>query len=455
MQQDFEKIFHRSLAHQKRAHQVLPGAAHTYAKGDDQFPAHMTPVITRGEGCRVWDLDGNEFIEFGGGVRSVTLGHGRREVCDAAYQASLLGTNFARPAALELHATEKMLELIPRADMVKFAKNGSDAVTAAIKIARAYTGREMIAVCGDHPFFSVHDWFIATTPMNSGIPRDVGPQTVKFKYNDLHSVEKLFAEFPNQICAVVLEPEGTEPHRGDFLHQLRELAHRHGALFILDETITGFRWHNGGGQAVFDVEPDLSTFGKAMANGFSVSALCGKREFMQLLGTQHTEAERCFAMSLTHGAETSSLAAFMATAQIYQNEPIVERLYTQGKRLRDGVEQQIDAAGVRGHFNVAGRDCLLIYGTLDQHGQRSQEFRTLFLQELLKRGVLAPNFAVSAAHRDEDIDQTITAVGESLHIYANALKHGVERYLESRPVAPVFRKYNAPAFEAPRKREVA
>ncbi|MCS7034396.1 MAG: glutamate-1-semialdehyde 2,1-aminomutase [Phycisphaerae bacterium] len=449
------KSFRRSQLHQARARQVLPGGAHTYAKGDDQFPQDMAPVIVRGAGCHVWDLDGNEFIEYGCGVRSVTLGHGRREVCEAAFRASLNGMNFTRPAALELAAVEQMLDLIRPAEMVKFAKNGSDAVTAAVKLARAYTGREMVAICGDHPFFSVHDWFIGTTPMNSGIPQAERDRVVKFRYNDLPSVQRLFDEFPGQISCVVLEPESVVAPQGSFLHDLRELAHRNGALFILDETVTGFRWHNGGGQTLFGIVPDLSTFGKAMANGFPVSALCGRREFMRLMGLDHTDRERCFAMSLTHGADTASLAAFIATAEIYRQQPIVETMYRQGSRLREGVERQIDQAGVRGHFTVDGRPCLLLYATLDQNRQRSQAFRTLFLQEMIRRGILAPNFVVTAVHSDADIDYTIAAVGEALQVYRRALEQGIEKYLRGRPVAPVFRKYNTPADPAGHRLEVA
>jgi len=456
MNSDFSPTFDQSIAHQRRAARVLPGGAHTYAKGDDQFPEGMCPVIVRGKGCRVADKDGNEFIEYGAGVRSITLGHGFKPVCDAAYRLSLAGMNFVRPANIELIAAEKMLQVIRGADMVKFGKNGSDAVTAAVKVARAHTGRDMVAVCGDHPFFSVHDWFIGSTPMDSGVPRYARGLTLKFKYNDLASVEQLFESYPNKIACVILEPEAGEPPKQMFLHRLRDLAHRHGALFILDETITGFRWHLGGGQAMYHIDPDLSTFGKAMANGYPVSALCGKREFMKLTGIEHNDRERCFAMSLTHGGETASLAAFIRTAQIYQTRNIVETLHRQGQRLLDGVTREIRRAGVADYFKVSGRPCLLLFATLDENKMRSQPFRTLFLQELMRRGVLAPNFAVNASHSDADIDQTIQAVGESLNIYARALEDGVEKYLAGRAVSPVFRKYNPPPpLQLPARREVA
>lgn len=435
-------VMAQSIAHQKRAHAVIPGAAHTYAKGDDQFPEGLCPVISHGQGAHVWDLDGNEYIEYGSGVRSITLGHGYKPVCDAAYRAMLAGTNFTRPAEIELHAAEKMLNCIGAAEMVKFGKNGSDCVTGAIKIARAYTGREMVAVCGDHPFFSVDDWFIGTTPMNAGIPQFAVNQTVKFKYNDLASVEALFTQYPNQIACIVTEAETTEAPRDSFLHRLQDLCHRNGALLILDETITGFRWHLGGAQRVYNFEPDMSTFGKAMANGFSVSALCGKREFMRLAGIEHQDRERCFALSLTHGAETSSLAACMATIDAYRQHDVVGTLYRQGTRLREGVSEVIQALDLQDYFQITGRPCLLLYATLDQNKQRSQPFRTLFLQELIKRGIIAPNLVVNAAHSDHDIDQTVDLIAEALTVYRNALSDGIEHYLEGRAVKPVFRKFN-------------
>ena len=163
--------FSRSRALQPRAHRLIPGGAHTYAKGDDQYPEQAPGFVVRGKGCHVWDLDGNEFIEYGMGLRAVTLGHAFDPVIQAAYRQMQLGTNFSRPASIEMDLAEAMLEIIDGADMVKFAKNGSDVTTAAVKLARAYTGRDLIAICGDHPFFSTDDWFIGTTEMNAGVPR--------------------------------------------------------------------------------------------------------------------------------------------------------------------------------------------------------------------------------------------------------------------------------------------
>jgi len=434
--------FAKSIAHQRRAHALIPGGAHTYAKGDDQYPENMCPVITRGRGAHVWDLDGNEFIEYGAGVRSVTLGHGYKPVCEAACQAMIGGTNFARPAAIELEAAEKMLGMIPTAEMIKFGKNGSDAVSGALKIARAYTGREMVMVCGDHPFFSVDDWFIGVTAMNAGIPDWATKQTVKFKYNDLASAQALFNQYPNQIACIITEAETGEPPKPNFLHDLQELAHKNGALFVLDETITGFRWDNRGAQGMYNLTPDLSTFGKGMANGFSVSALLGRREYMELAGISQKERERCFVLSLTHGAETPGLAACMATIDAYHATDPIGTMVHQGGKLRDGLKQIIAVKGLTDFIPITGKPQLVMFGTLDEKHERSQPYRTLFLQELLKRGIISPSFVVSAAHSDSDIEMTIEAVGEACDVYKHALNDGIDKYLVGRPVQPVFRKWN-------------
>src|SRR5580658_5087151 len=257
----------------RRAREIIPGGAHTYAKGDDQFPSNAPPFIVRGRGCHAWDIDGNEFIEYSMGLRAVTLGHGYDPVIRAVAEQLPLGSNFTRPAALEVQCAEAFLDSVPTAEMVKFCKDGSTAVDAAVRLARAHTGHDLIAICGDHPFFSTSDWFIGSTGMPGGIPAWIRQGTLKFRYNDLDSVEELFAAHPRQIACVVLEAARiSEPSPG-FLSQLQALCHRNGALLVFDEMITGFRWHRAGAQHVYGVTPDLSTFGKAIANGFALSAV--------------------------------------------------------------------------------------------------------------------------------------------------------------------------------------
>jgi glutamate-1-semialdehyde 2,1-aminomutase len=440
-QEEHEVNLQRSKALQRKSHTLIPGGCHTYAKGDDQYPERAPAFIAKGKGCHVWDVDGREFIEYGMGLRAVTLGHAYPPVVEAAYRQMLLGDNFTRPSPLEIETAEELLSLIPGAEMVKFAKNGSDVTTAAVKLARAYTGRDLVAVCAEHPFFSVDDWFIGVTAMSSGIPKKIRNLTVKFHYNDLASVESLFEEHPGEIACVILEAETTEPPANNFLHELQRLCKKNGTLLVFDEMITGFRWHNGGAQALYGIVPDLSTFGKAIGNGFAISALLGKREIMELGGLHH-DKERVFLLSTTHGAENHSLAAALETMRTYEQQPVVEHLFRQGDRLAKGVNRAIAENGLQDYFQLAGKPCNLIYITRDQDKNRSQAFRTLFLQEIIKRGLIAPSLVVSFSHNDRDIDTTIEAIGESLIVYRKALAEGVEKYLVGRPVKPVFRPFN-------------
>ncbi len=432
--------FDRSNQLAARLQGLIPGGAHTYAKGDDQYPEGMAPIIVRGEGCRVWDVDGNEFIEFGAGLRAVTLGHVYPPVVEAARRQLGLGANFARPALIELECAEAFLEFVPAAEMVKFCKDGSDAVSGALKLARASTGRDMVAVCGNHPFFAVDDWFIGSTAMPAGIPGAMRALTVKFDFNDLASLEKLFDENPGRIAAVVLEAEKYTPPAPGFFAGLRELCDRYGAVFVLDEMITGFRWHIGGAQARYGIEPDLSTFGKALANGFSVSALAGKRDLMRLGGLDHDQ-ERVFLLSTTHGAETHGLAAAIATMQVYRTEPVIETLWSRGERLATGLRTAASAAGVADHVPILGPPCCLVFGSRDEAGQPSQPFRTLLMQELIERGVLATSLVVNYSHTEADIDSTIEAFEGAFAVYRRALDEGIVKYLRGRPVKPAIRPY--------------
>jgi len=437
----FPNVSAATRALQERAHALIPGGAHTYAKGDDQYPVEAPPFIARGRGCHVWDLDGNEFIEYGMGLRAVGLGHAFAPVIDAVARELTHGTNFVRPSPIEVACAEQFLRCVPGMDMVKFAKNGSDATTAGLKLARAYTGRDLVAICGDQPFFSTDDWFIGSTAMMAGIPEAIRDQTLKFRFNDAATLEQLFRSHPGRIACVVLEAETSVAPAPGFLAQVRRLCTEHGAVLMLDEMITGFRWSVGGAQQVHGIVPDLSSFGKAIANGFALAALAGKREIMERGGLRHPH-DRVFLLSTTHGAETHSMAAAIATMQVYRSEPVIETLYRQGERLRAGVNTMISRHGVEGCVEVMGRPCNLVFATRGPDRQPSQPYRTLFMQELIRRGILAPSFVVSYSHSDDDIDRTIEAVDGALEIYRRALNDGVEPFLAGRPVKPVFRARN-------------
>ncbi|BDI06862.1 glutamate-1-semialdehyde 2,1-aminomutase [Sphaerotilus microaerophilus] len=425
---------------QRRAHELIPGGAHTYAKGDDQFPANAPPFIVRGQGCHAWDIDGREYIEYGMGLRAVTLGHAFAPVVEAVTRQLQHGVNFTRPAPIEQECAQTLLSTVPGAEMVKFCKDGSHAVDGAVRLARAATGRDGVAICADHPFFSTGDWFIGTSEMNAGIPAATRRLVHAFPYNDRAALQALFADHPGQIACVVMEAARIDEPDVGYLQWVKDTVHAHGALLVFDEMITGFRWHLGGAQAEYGVTADLTTYGKALANGFSVSALAGRRELMRLGGLDH-DRERVFLLSTTHGAQTHELAAAIATMRFYREHPVIETLQARGQRLREGVTQASAALGLGRQVGVVSRDCNLLFYTRDAQGQPSQPLRTLFMQELVRHGILAPSFVVSWSHSEADIDRTIDAVARALQVYRQALDGGVERFLQGPAVQPVFRRF--------------
>jgi glutamate-1-semialdehyde 2,1-aminomutase len=431
----------RSTSLSEQLTRLVPGGAHTYAKGPDQYPYEMAPIIERGAGARVWDVDGNEYIEYGSGLRAVALGHAQREVLDAVRAQLDRGANFARPSIVELQAAEAFLDAVPTAEMVKFTKNGSDATSAAIKLARAVTGRDLVAICRDQPFFSIDDWFIGTTAMDAGIPSQVSELTIGFPYGDLAATEQILHEYEGRVACLILETMTQRTPEPGYLAGLRDLAHRYGTLLVFDEMIVGFRLSASGGQGLFGVTPDLSTFGKALGNGFAVSALAGRRELMERGGHDH-QHERVFLLSTTHGAETHALAAAIAVMRIYGEHDVVGRLQERGERIASGVAEVAAAAGVADRVLTRGHPANLVFATLDGEGQPSQAYRTLFMRQLLLGGVLAPSFVVSAALSDADIDRTLEVVGEACVVYRKALEAGdPSPWLGGRAVKPVFRRF--------------
>lgn len=442
------------MSNKTRLHELIPGGAHTYSRGDDQFPENAPAILQRGEGCYVYDEHDNKFLDYGMGLRSVNVGYGNKEIATAAYEEILKGNNLTRASITELRAAELITGMVPSAEMVKFAKHGSTVTTAAVKLSRAYTNRKYVAVPAEHPFFSFDDWFIGSTALKRGIPEEYCNLTLKFNYNDLKSLEKLFEEYPGQIAAVMLEPattigpkemDGPKTKQGrayTFLHAVKDLCAKNGTVFILDEMITGFRWTINGAQSYYDVEPDLSTFGKAMANGFAVAALTGKKEVMGIGGILNEGEERVFLASTTHGAEMSALGAFLKTTEILKRENVIDHVWQYGRALIDGMNSIAKENGIEKYFNVEGYGCSPNYVTRDKEGNSSFPFRTLYSQEMVKQKVLMPYVALCYSHGDTELNVTLEAVRVALGTYKKALEDGVEKYLHSRIIKPVFRKFN-------------
>jgi len=427
--------------YQLKAHRYIPAGAHTYSRADDSYPLNAPPILERGKGAHVWDMDGNRFLDFGMALRAVTVGYDFERISQAAIEQIHKGNNLTRASKIEIEAAETLCNLIPWVEMVKFAKNGSTVTTAALKLARAYTGRKYIAKCAQHPFFSYDDWFIGDTIIDAGVPHEHKSLTLNFSYNDPESLEKLFTQYPDVIAAVILEPATTEEPKERFLQRIKEICTRFGAVFVLDEMISGFRWHLQGACKYYDVAPDLVTYGKGMANGFSVAALGGKREIMELGGIEHS-GERVFLISTTHGAEMCGLGAFVETVKVYQELDVIGQMWKSGTMLMDGMNNIASELGISEHFKFVGVPCSPNFMTYNRDGSVSLEFRTLFVQEMLKHGVLMPWVALCYSHGEEEITLALDAGRKSLEVFRQALESGIERYLDGRPIKPVFRKYN-------------
>lgn len=446
-----------------RLHKAIPGGAHTYSRGDDQFPTNAPPVLARGKGAYVWDTHGTRYLDYGMALRAISIGYADDRVNAAAIRQIENGVNLTRASEIELQAAELICDTVPCAEMVKFAKNGSNATSAAVKIARAYTGRRYVCVPRQHPFFSFDDWFIGSTAVKRGTLPDHAESTLLFDYNDVASLQAHFDAYPGQIAAVMLEPAthitpcGTCPMQADwpatpcsacpnnksnFLHQAKAVAHAGGALFILDEMITGFRWHLKGASYLFGIEPDIATFGKAMANGFALAAVVGKREYMQVGATDQPGMERTFLLSTTHGGEMPALGAFVEATRINAEEEVPLGLWAYGRKLRAGFAQVASAHGLQDHFVTEGPEILMNYVTRDRDGQPSLAMRTLLSQEMIARGVMMPWLGTCQAHGETELQMTLEALDGALKVYAAALEEGLDRYKDDHVIKPVFRTHN-------------
>ncbi len=452
------------MNYKKRLNAVIPGGAHTYSRGHDQFPSNAPEILSKGKGAYVFDADGRRYLDYGMALRAVNIGYAEDEIDNAAFEQIKNGNNLTRPSLIELEAAELLVDLIDSVDMVKFTKNGSTSVSAAVKLARAYTNRDLVARCSQHPFFSYDDWFIGSTPLTKGIPQSTISQTKMFNYNDINSLKSLVDEYPGQIACVVLEPAAGDCPSVDgkqgccsekvcnryqdksaeknFLQEVQELCNKNGIVFILDEMITGFRWHMKGAQYLYGVEPDLCTFGKAMANGFSVSAIAGKKELMEQGSIDKIGQERLFLLSTTHGAEMCGLGAFVKTVEYMQHENVISHLWDYGFRLKELINQLALEYDINTSFIAKGPSCSPLFLTYDKNGEISFALRTLFLQEMIKNGVLMPWLALCFRHGDEEFQITENALRAAFKVYKIGLEEGVSKLIDGDVIKPVFRKFN-------------
>jgi len=411
--------------------ELIPLGAQTFSKSKTQFPYGVSPYfVERGDGSAVWDIDGNKYIDFINALAAITLGYNDPDVTAAVSKQLLSGVTFSLSHPLEVQVAKEIIAMVPSAEMVRFGKNGSDATTGAIRLARAYTGREHVAVCGYHGW---HDWYIGTTARNLGVPETTQKLSHTFSYNDLDSLKKIFLTYPGQIAAVIMEPMSAEFPLPGFLEKVKETTHKEGAVLIFDEVITGFRFAKGGAQEYFGVMPDLTTLGKALANGYPLSAIAGRKEIMKL-------AEDVF-FSFTFGGEALSLAAAFATLKKIQNCNVVDVISKLGEKIIKGVNELIIKHHLQAILTCIGHPTRSFLIIKDHSAYSEWHIKSFLLQEMFARGVLTlGTHNMSFAHQESDVFNLLMIYDEVFALLNTALSsNSLEQQLRCNVLIPLFK----------------
>ena len=425
-----KETFKESDALWERGSKLIPCGTQTLSKAPNQHALGLSPkYLASGKGCYVTDVDGNRFLDYSMGILPITLGYAYDKVDDAIARQLKEGITFSLMHPLEVKVAEKLKEIIPCAEMVRYGKNGSDVTTAAVRLARAHTGRDKILCCGYHGW---HDWYIGATTRNAGVPEAVRKLSFKFPYNDTEVLKKLFEENPNQVAAVILEPTDLIEPRNGFLAEVRDIVHHYGAVLIFDEIKTGFRVATGGMQEYSKVTPDLATFGKAIANGMPLSVLAGKKEIMK-------KFEQVF-FSFTFGGEALSLAAAIAVIQEYEEQNVIEHLWKIGKRLKDGYNFLAEKYGILRFTKCLGLAPMNGPVFVDLQGKTDLALKTLFEQETIQEGILfRDRHNLSFSHKDAEVDFTLEAYDRIFRTLKQAIDSGnIRRFLEVPVIEEVF-----------------
>ena len=412
----------------QKAQKLIPSGTQTLSKAPNQFVYGVSPIfLQKGKGAYVWDVDGNKYLDFVMALGPITLGYDYPAVTSAVTTQLHEGTIFTLPHPKETELAELLVDIIPCAEMVRLGKNGADATSAAIRVARAYTGRDHFAYCGYHGY---QDWYIAATELNSGVPKVLKRYAHSFEFNNLESLKSIFSKYSKKIAAVIMEIPDQEP-KYNFLRDVINLTHKNGAVFILDEIVTGFRYALGGAQEYYKIKPDLACFGKGMANGLPISALVGKKEIMRKFNDVF--------FSTTFGGDTLALAASIATIKEIKQKRAIKHFWDLGLYWRENFNKIATNLGV--NEKVAGHGPRTHFVFKDNEGKNSLLVKSLFLQETVKRGILfgGPIF-ISLSHTKQDIDKTLEACEKTLKIIKKAMIAGdVKKYLEGEPIGEVFR----------------
>lgn len=413
-----------------RSEGLIPAHTQTLAKGPGQWIKGVAPkYLVKGKGSHVWDADGNEYIDYNMGIGPISLGYCYDKVDEAIKKQLEDGITFSLMHPLEVEVAELVKLVVPNTESVRYSKTGCDVTTAAVRLARAFTGREKVLCCGYHGW---HDWYISVTDRNKGIPEAVKDLTYTISYNDIQSV---IDSIDKDTACVILEPFVFEEEKNNFLQDLRKVCDEYGTLLIFDEMWTGFRIAKGGAQEYFNVKADLACFSKAVANGMPISILTGRADVMQLL-------EKDVFFFTTFGGEALSLAATKATLNEIVDKNLPEVLNRQGKKLKDGYNKIASELGMN-YTSCSGYNCRTIMTfNGDISGCNPLEMKSLVQQEMIKHGVLWGGFHnMCLSHSDEDIEYTLKAYKEVLPILKKAVEEkNVKGYLKGEAVEPVFRK---------------
>ena len=412
----------------ERAKGLIPAGTQTLAKGTTQHVNGVAPkYLVKGAGSHVWDVDGNEYIDYNMGIGPLSLGYAYPAVDKAIKKQLEDGITFSLMHPLEVEVAELLREIIPNAESVRFSKSGADVTSAAIRIARAYTGKNKVLCCGYHGW---HDWYVSTIARNAGVPENVKELTFTFGYNNIDSLLK---SIDNDVAAVILEPVVFEAPKDNFLNMVAEICSQKGIVLIFDEMWTGFRMALGGAQEYFKIKADLATFSKAVSNGMPISILTGKKEIMQVLN------DDVFFFT-TFGGEALSLAAAKATITEMQHRNVIQHLNAMGALLRDGYNMMTSVLGMD-YTKAVGYNFRSMV-TFDEMAGNPLELKSYVQQELIKRGILwSGTHNISYSHSPGDIEYTLEVYREVLPLLKKAVEtNTVLQQIKGIPIQPTFRK---------------
>ena len=412
-----------------RAKKLMHPITQTLAKGPGQFTLGVSPVyVERAKGSKIWDVDGNEYLDYCMGIGPISLGYAYEKVDNAIREQLDKGITCSLMHRLELEVAEKLHEIIPNAESVRISKQGADVCSAAVRIARAYTKRNKVAVCGYHGW---HDWYIGTTTRDAGIPQAIKDLTVSIKYNDIESVKAVMTD---DLACVILEPIVFEAPKNDFLKELHAVCKANGTLLIFDEMWTGFRLALGGAQEYFGVTPDLAVYSKACANGMPIAFLTGRDDVMSLFETD------VFYFT-TFGGEALSLAATLATIEEMQNKNVPQYLATQGQKIMDGFNALLEKHGMQDYMSIGGFPCRSIVNFSEKAGD-GLLLKTYLQQEMIKRGILWSSFHnMCLSHSDEDVAFTLAVYDDIFPEFKQLIEsNAVASKIQGQVLEPVFRK---------------